>query len=319
MNELVSIVVPVYNCEKYLKRCIESLLGQTYPYIEIILVNDGSTDDSLKISKEYEEKYFHISVIDQKNQGVSVARNAGIHFSSGVYIGFVDSDDYVERDYVEKLVSGFSNGVDICICGHDIVRENKTIERCPKYNAFWNEKQIKYRLFMDTNFMGTWDKMYRKEFLLKWNVYFKDGLCMSEDALFEMHYALKCQSAYYIQEPLYHYMINYNSVTSIASLEKTLVERKKFWTYYQMMGENLGECEAFTKNAYELRKFYEALGIYWVCNGTKEIVPISVRDCLHKDAVKFLLSPHVKMRFKIKYLVSLSGKLEYVKKRISKL
>ena len=100
----VSIVVPIYNSEKELPRCIDSILNQTFSDFELILINDGSKDGSLNILKEYEQKDKRVTVIDNENNGVSETRNIGIRRSSGDYIAFVDSDDYIESDMVEALV-----------------------------------------------------------------------------------------------------------------------------------------------------------------------------------------------------------------------
>ena len=102
-NELISIVVPVYNVEKYLKRCLDSLINQTYKNIEIILVNDGSTDNSLEICKEYSKNDSRIKIVSKKNEGLGMARNTGIDNADGEYICFFDSDDFVEIDAIEKM------------------------------------------------------------------------------------------------------------------------------------------------------------------------------------------------------------------------
>ena len=100
MNPLVSVIIPVYNVEKYLRRCLNSVIDQEYKNIEIILVNDGSTDNSLEIAISYKEKDKRIKVFSQENQGLSAARNMGLDKSHGEYITFIDSDDYVSKDYV---------------------------------------------------------------------------------------------------------------------------------------------------------------------------------------------------------------------------
>lgn len=114
----VSIIIPVYNNEIYLKKCLDSIINQTYDNIEIILINDGSSDNSLKIMKNYSKKDKRIIIIDKENEGVSIARNAGIKKSSGEYITFVDSDDYLELDAIEKLYN------EIDTKNVDIVRSN---------------------------------------------------------------------------------------------------------------------------------------------------------------------------------------------------
>lgn len=102
-KELISVIVPVYNVEKYLSRCVDSIIGQTYSNLEIILVNDGSTDLSGAICDEYKKKDKRIVVIHQKNGGLSQARNSGMEIMSGKYVAFVDSDDYISEDYIEYL------------------------------------------------------------------------------------------------------------------------------------------------------------------------------------------------------------------------
>lgn len=114
---MISIIVPVYNAEKYLNRCISSLLNQTYYNLEIILVNDGSTDNSKKICKNAAKNDSRIKLINSVNEGVSLARNKGLKEANGDYISFVDSDDYVEPDYVEKMLLTLkSKKVDIVYC-----------------------------------------------------------------------------------------------------------------------------------------------------------------------------------------------------------
>ena len=104
-NPLISIVVPVYNCEQYISECIDSILGQTYTNIQLILVDDGSTDNSLAICENYLDRDRRVLLISQENLGVSMARNAGLDAAEGAYIGFVDSDDFIDRKMYEKLFS----------------------------------------------------------------------------------------------------------------------------------------------------------------------------------------------------------------------
>ena len=116
----LSIVIPVYNAEKVIKKCLDSLISQKTDYkYQIILVNDGSTDNSLNIIKDYESKYKNVFVINQSNGGASIARNRGIRSAFGDYIGFVDSDDWVTEDYIEKLLNrAYATNADIVKCNH---------------------------------------------------------------------------------------------------------------------------------------------------------------------------------------------------------
>lgn len=126
---LVSIIIPVYNCEKYLDKCLSSVIAQSYQKLEIIVINDGSNDNSGKMIQEYADNYANILPINQANSGVSAARNNGIEKASGEYLLFVDGDDYLETEYIKKLVEAAQrNASDLVICGCTMVdSEGKVI------------------------------------------------------------------------------------------------------------------------------------------------------------------------------------------------
>ena len=116
----VSIIVPIYNSEKYMEKCIDSILNQTLNDIEIILVNDGSTDSSLEIAERYKQRDKRVIIINQINSGPSIARNNGIKIATGKYIGFVDSDDYIEKTMYEKLFEvADNNKVNVAMCNYN--------------------------------------------------------------------------------------------------------------------------------------------------------------------------------------------------------
>ena len=129
MEIVVSVVVPIYNVEKYLSRCIDSIIGQSYDKLQIILVNDGSKDHSLEISKEYEAKDKRIIVLDKVNGGLSDARNYGIKYATGEYIVFIDSDDFIKENMIEKMLEKITmTNSDICVCDMEYLYDNGNIE-----------------------------------------------------------------------------------------------------------------------------------------------------------------------------------------------
>lgn len=181
----VSIIVPVYNVEKYLKRCLDSLVNQTLKDIEIICVNDGSTDGSLAILDEYVRNDDRIVVINQENSGQSVARNRGIDVAKGEYLGFVDSDDWVSEDYFEKLYnSAIQNNAEIAVGG--IIRLHRFNRR--KFLTFaketvTNDVNLKFELCDLPEKSYVWNKIYKSSKLKEIGLKFEEGIVF-EDCIF---------------------------------------------------------------------------------------------------------------------------------------
>ena len=168
MDELVSVIVPVYNVEKYVQQCIDSITGQTYQNLEIILVDDGSTDSSGEICDKSAEKDSRIRVLHKENGGLSDARNVGIVISKGRYITFVDSDDYIKTDYIMYLYNILTeNQADISTCANIIVEEDGTEISREKNSAMmrsFSNLQAMELLFYQKQFENSaWGKMYKKE------------------------------------------------------------------------------------------------------------------------------------------------------------
>ena len=206
-KELVSIIIPVFNVEDYLPDCLSSIINQTYKNIEIICINDGSTDSSLKILENYSKKDARIKIINQKNSGVCAARNNGLERASGDYIVFCDSDDKLAKNLIEKITDEFDKkNCDIVCYGHSVFVD----EKCVYENNRELEQIINYNREKDIiNFqVYIWNKAYRKEFLDKNHLRFKLGLKCAEDLVFTLS-ALFCGAKYsYISESLYYYRAN---------------------------------------------------------------------------------------------------------------
>lgn len=204
MNPQVSIVVPIYNVECYIDQCINSLINQTYKNIEIILVNDGSPDNSPFIADRYAEKDPRIHVIHKKNGGLSDARNVGLSLSRGKYICFVDSDDYVELEMIEKTVSQMLvSQVDVLIYGlyneiHDEVGNiiNKNTVSINPDDPYSVMSVIGY----------AWNKLYNTDFLKKNKLQFEKGLALVEDIVFNEKVFSVSNRIEYLDVPLYHYV-----------------------------------------------------------------------------------------------------------------
>lgn len=167
MNDsLITVIVPIYNVEKYLRKCIESILEQTYQKLEIILVDDGSTDNSGNICDEYAKKDKRIIVLHKENGGLSDARNVALDIVKGDYITCVDSDDYLARDYVEYLyLLLIKNGADISICSYKkVYTHNVQLDNCQeKVSVFNAEAALKELLYQRKIVPSAWGKLYRRE------------------------------------------------------------------------------------------------------------------------------------------------------------
>lgn len=209
--DLISIVVAVYNAEQTLKKCIDSLLAQTYKNTEIILVNDCSTDGSLSVCKEYESTYENVIVVDnEKNSGVSFTRNQGIEASKGNYICFVDSDDYVETDYLEVLYNCYKKYNTVPICGFVFYDE---VEKKPPVNYVWSNGDglvslgEAFKLYDEVYLGALWNKLFDNDKVKENNIKFDESLSMGEDLKFSVEYLQKTntENVYALSNVLYHY------------------------------------------------------------------------------------------------------------------
>ena len=169
MQDLISVIIPIYNVEKYLRKCIDSVINQTYRNIEIILVNDGSPDNCKNICEEYKEKDNRIIIINKENGGLSDARNAGIDIANGKYIAFIDSDDYVTDDYIEFMYNLIKdNDVNMAMCNVQVVWKNMKIKEILNEESVETElltsKQAFYNLLFDKGGrVCAYAKLYKKD------------------------------------------------------------------------------------------------------------------------------------------------------------
>lgn len=204
----VSVIIPVYNVENFLEECLNSVINQTFDDIEIICVNDGSTDSSAKILEKFAPR---IRIINQPNGGISNARNTGLKAAVGEFIYFLDSDDYIEPDLIEKNVQ-IMDKYDVDFVNFESEEFGIKNERIHKYlqNKHNGLISLNYDRVRKTN-IHVWNKFYRKSLINKWKLTFLDGL-IYEEIFFNWIYFLKSKRAYYLSETLHHYRIHNNSI-----------------------------------------------------------------------------------------------------------
>ena len=212
MSDLISVIVPVYNVEEYLRECIESIISQTYSNLEIILIDDGSKDQSGMICDEYEKKDSRIKVIHKENAGVSSARNTGLQIATGDWVAFVDSDDWLEENYFEVLINAAkTNNVEVVLCGYNrVVLSNKESINNSEKTIVLNSRAFLIKILNpQTGYGFCHMKLYKKEVIK--DILFDANLIVGEDALFNEQIAYNVKKVCMIEKSLYNYRINLNS------------------------------------------------------------------------------------------------------------
>lgn len=211
----ISIIVPIYNAERHLEECINSIVGQSYKNIEIILINDGSTDSSERIVSSFLENHDNIRYISQYNSGPSKTRNKGLQYASGDYIMFVDSDDYLSNTICERLIA---HDADIVMCKSYKFKNGDKFET-GDFASVTHIRQISdigfkefETLYKNTQFNPPFCKLYKKSLI---TTLFKEDLDLGEDIIFNFEYLKNCQTIMFLDEALYYYRVgDANSLTN---------------------------------------------------------------------------------------------------------
>ena len=235
MEGLISIIVPIYNKEDKVKKCIESILNQSYKNLEVIMIDDGSTDRTLKICKEIKKTDSRIRLIHKKNEGVSATRNLGIKIAKGEFIQFVDSDDELEKNMCELLVRTMQKGhYEMVRCGYKVLKRGKIKEK--RLSSKEKDDKEKFDYLYQNYFLNPiWNKIYLRN---KITNYFINELSIGEDLFFNLNYIQKANKIGYLEETLYKYNTNGDEM-SLSNLYqedmteislKMYFEMKKFYT-----------------------------------------------------------------------------------------
>ncbi|MCM1115402.1 MAG: glycosyltransferase [Clostridium sp.] len=290
MNELISVIVPVYNAEQYLDRCIQSIINQTYKNLEIILINDGSADKSGAICDAFAKKDCRIKVIHKANEGVSATRNRGLDIASGEFIVFVDCDDYIEENYILNLYENMSDDIDLVVSKAEAYNPDGSLDK------YWPHK-LDASIVLDTDDMKnmhwrylhfwTWGVLYRARFV--GTIRYNTDYCVCEDSLFFFSVFKKCKRVKYIKEKLYCYVL-YPQSACHGSFDD-----KKFTEFYAWQDI----CKLF-----EGTVFYEKILSHYVLRCFR--IYISMLEAgLYKDARCKMLVKEI--RKNLKYSMSLEG------------
>ena len=247
-NDLISIIIPVYKVEKYLEKCIQSVINQTYENLQIILVDDGSPDNCGKICDEYAKKDHRIEVIHKSNGGLSDARNKGLEIAKGEYIGFVDSDDYIEADMYEVLYNLLKQyNADVSICNFYTVSQGKiSIKNADNGINEYNRIEILKEILLDKNIQSyAWNKLYKKELFdeIKYPIGKK-----YEDIGTTFYLLEKCNKVVVTGKSEYYYINRQDSIVNNVT-ESTITDYiELIMQRYDYIEENIKELSSYNKD-----------------------------------------------------------------------
>lgn len=233
----ISIIIPVYNAEKYLSRCIESVLKCESKDIELILVNDGSKDCSKEICELYIQKDKRVNLINQVNKGVSIARNNGIQVATGDYIMFLDADDYLVNDYFKIISDTIIKNYDFIGFSNYSVNKNKiSRDDYPNVDIYSEDLNDAYQILMGTHLLHTcWGKLYKRELIIKQKIKFPKSVKIGEDYLFVLEFFKYIKNIKLVNTPILYYYINDGSVMQDNYNAKLRYDTWKDLTSYCLM------------------------------------------------------------------------------------
>lgn len=226
MKDLISVIVPIYNVSQYLKQCIDSIINQTYKNLEIILIDDGSTDNCLEIMREYEKSDNRIKCYTRENKGLLYTRIDGVNKATGEYVIFVDSDDWIELNTIEILYNKIINySADMVKCSYRMVFENRIIDEIRKENDTIYEKESLNKIYEELAsnyiFHSAWSQLIKAEIIKKYIVNCDYSISMGEDLEINTHLLNKYSKVVVTNDLLYNYRYNDSSISNSISYDKT--------------------------------------------------------------------------------------------------
>jgi glycosyltransferase involved in cell wall biosynthesis len=261
-DTLISIIVPVYKVERELKRCVDSLVNQTYKNIEIILVDDGSPDHCPQMCDEFAKEDNRIKVIHKENGGLSDARNAGLLYANGEYVLFVDSDDYIELDSCERFMAALNDEADFIV--GECREVHTTYIKYQSHSNLQSEKVYNSRDYIIASiqknewFAPAWLNLYKKSFLLQNNLLYKKGVFF-EDTEMLPRLCLAAEKIQYLKYPFYNYVLRDGSIMGSANFEKKRIDSLNIYSEWYQMFESIEDSEM-------QRYLYGALIKYYLKN-----------------------------------------------------
>lgn len=300
MQPLVSVIIPVYNAEKYIERCLNSVVAQTYENLEIILVDDGSPDNSGKICDEYTKKYPGIRVIHQENHGVSTARNNGIDVAAGEYITFVDPDDWLEQDMYKTMMAYMKvHNLDIICIDTYQVKPNKTVFK-PLFETdrVMGRVEALAEILTDGIDNAVWNKIYKRSVMA--NIRFPVGR-RYEDVATVYKYFAAAGLVGYVRKPMYYYFLS-NPASFIAGSFNPSSRYDCFLAYQERYNYALDNCDSTTIDGCQKLVIKQALSTLTAMYASGEKLDVDKYKNLKEtitDAQKFAQTHKIGLKNKI--------------------
>lgn len=261
MKPLVSIIVPVYNAAGALRRCVDSVLEQEYQELELLLIDDGSTDESASICDAYTQQDSRVKVIHRKNSGVSATRNCGIAMAKGVYVQFLDSDDWITRDATASLVqTAEKTGCDMVIADfYRVIGERLSPKGAIDEDGVMSREEYAEHMMenpADFYYGVLWNKLYRKEIIDQYSIRMDVDVSWCEDFLFNLDYIRHANTFCALQVPVYYYVKTKGSLVNQGiSLSKTVKMKRMVFSYYQKFFQDVLEEEEYEKCRLKVLRF----------------------------------------------------------------
>ena len=312
-EEKISVLVPVYNSEKYIGKCIQSILNQSYKNIELVIVNDGSTDNTHDIIEEYKNKDSRIVAIHTENRGVSYARNTCLDNASGDFIAFVDSDDYIDEDYLEILYKALKEqDADISMCNCKLVEEdtNKSFVKTFGINKVLvmnNEEAVENLFYYNYMRHSPWEKLYKKE-LFKNYRYKVDR--QYEDLELTYKLFLESKKIVYIPESKYNYLLRKGSIIH-SKIKKSNIEAILIYT--EEILENIKQNHKNIEKSAEFLVAKHSLSLWYKVPNKKENKEYlkKATSNIKKYRKGILRNSKVNKKSKILFYISYLGRIPY--------
>ncbi len=320
MNKLVSVIIPLYNGEALIQKCLSSLLKQTLSHFEIIIIDDGSTDNSIQEINKFKDS--RIKIYHQEHCGVSSARNLGIKYAKGYYLTFVDADDYLENNYLENLIKyQTKSNADLIICGYymEIKKHIQVFSYSNQIIA--NEDLPKYLidLYNHRLMYNTWNKLFLKKIIQDYNLLFANQ-DFGEDHLFNQEYLKHCQTIQIISDPLYHYVrktpssTTNNLVNNLFNLRiKEFYEMEEFFNYWHISSQ---EYEPFLISRFANRILNYLVNLHRT-KKEKKIIIAEIKNIVNNETImQVFTNPIIKKSIRILFNKRQYQKLYYYSKLI---